>query len=52
MSILTGWFAAAVARCNQKPRCQYPGCPNTATDYDAALDARTCELHSTVEALI
>lgn len=43
MSLITAWFASAIARC----RCQHPGCPNTATEYDALLDARTCELHTT-----
>jgi hypothetical protein len=26
-------------------RCQYPGCLSPATEYDAALDARTCTFH-------
>lgn len=51
MSVLTAWFAAALKRCNAKQRCDERGCPNTATDYDAALDFRSCELHTYVEAL-
>ena len=45
MSFITDWFAAAVARNARKPRCDRRGCINTATEYDAALDVRTCELH-------
>lgn len=45
MSFLTDWFAAAWAANARKPRCDKRGCHNTATEYDAALDVRTCELH-------
>ena len=41
-------IAALVAVINQ--RCEHSGCDQPATEYDAALDFRTCLAHQTDEA--